>query len=361
MFDLSIGGYIWCERRITTKLAYESNMQSGPASTGKFPKTRLRRTRMADWSRRLHAESKLCVDAFIQPIFVCEGREIREPVAQMPGVERLSIDQVVKEVCALAGFGVPAVALFPATPESLKSADGSEALNPSNLACRAIEEIRRANLGIGIICDVALDPYTDHGHDGLLADGVVVNDETVDILAKQALVLADAGADIVAPSDMMDGRVGAIRTALETSGHSSVQIMAYAAKYASCFYGPFRGAVGSGNLLSGDKKTYQLAPANRQEALREVALDIQEGADSIIVKPGLAYLDIIRDVTDTHNIPTFGYQVSGEYSMLHAAASAGCFELDAGILETLTAYKRAGATGILTYFTKYVLEKGLVR
>jgi porphobilinogen synthase len=309
----------------------------------------MRRLRAHDWSRALVAEHALSPADFIWPIFVADKRGA---VASMPGVERLNVDDAVAAAAEAAKLGIPVVALFPYTDVSLKSADGREALNSGNLVCRAVRAIKKAVPQIGVLCDVALDPYTDHGHDGVLVNGYVANDETVEILVKQALVQADAGCDIIAPSDMMDGRVGAIRGALEKAGHKNTFIMAYAAKYASAFYGPFREAVGSAKALTGDKRTYQMDPANGDEALREVALDIAEGADMVMVKPGMPYLDLVWRVKKKFGVPTFAYQVSGEYSMLMAAIERGFLERDRVILESLMAFKRAGANGILTYFAR---------
>jgi len=322
-----------------------------------FPATRMRRLRRHDWSRRLVAETTLSASDFIWPIFVIDGERKREPVASMPGVERLSVDLAAGAAEEAAKLGIPVVALFPWTDPSLKTADGREATNANNLVCRAVRAIKKAVPEIGVLCDVALDPYTTHGHDGVLVDGYVANDETLEILVRQALVQAEAGCDIIAPSDMMDGRVGAIRQALEKAGFKNTLIMAYAAKYASAFYGPFREAVGSAKALGplekgGDKRTYQMDPANGDEALREVALDIAEGADMVMVKPGMPYLDLVRRVKETFHVPTFAYQVSGEYSMLLAAAERGWLERDRVILESLIGFKRAGAAGILTYFAR---------
>jgi porphobilinogen synthase len=318
--------------------------------TPAFPMTRLRRVRSAEWSRRLVAEHRLSPADLILPLFVIEGEGKREPVSSMPGVERHTVDMAVRMAMDAAQAGIPAVALFPNTPANLKTDDGREAFNPNNLACRAVRAIKKAVPRIGIMCDVALDPYTSHGHDGLVKDGVILNDETLEVLVKQALVQVEAGADIVAPSDMMDGRVGAIRTALEAAHHNNTMIMAYAAKYASAFYWPFRDAVGTSANLGSDKKSYQMDSANTEEALREVALDIAEGADMVMVKPGMPYLDIVRLVRDTFHMPTFAYQVSGEYAMLMAAAKEGWLKKDAIMMESLIAFKRAGATGVLTYF-----------
>jgi porphobilinogen synthase len=315
-----------------------------------FPAIRMRRGRSSPWMRALLAEHRLHPSDLIWPLFICEGEGCEEPVASLPGVSRWSVDQLATRARLAADAGIPCVALFPNTPAKLRSDDAREALNPDNLICRAIKAIKDAVPEIGVLTDVALDPYTSHGHDGITGDrGDVLNDETVAILAQQALVQASAGADIVAPSDMMDGRVAGIRQALDTAGCQHVAIMAYAAKYASAFYGPFRDAVGSRGLLKGDKKTYQMDPANSTEALREVALDIAEGADMVMVKPGLPYLDIVAAVAREFRVPTFAYQVSGEYAMIEHAAAAGAGDRDALILETLLAFKRAGATGVLSY------------
>jgi porphobilinogen synthase len=321
---------------------------------GSFPAVRMRRNRRTAWARRLVAESVLTPADLIWPIFVVEGRGVRQAVPSMPGASRLSVDLAVEAAQEAVSLGIPVVALFPYTSPKLRTDDGREALNPENLVCRATRAIRDAKLDIGVLLDVALDPYTSHGHDGLMRDGEIVNDTTLEVLVRQALVQAEAGCDIIAPSDMMDGRVGAIRAALEAYGHSTVQIMAYAAKYASAFYGPFRDAVGSSATLVGDKRTYQMDPANSDEALREVALDIAEGADMVMVKPGMPYLDIVRRVKDAFGMPTFAYQVSGEYAMLMAAAQNGWLDGDKVMLESLLAFKRAGADGILTYFAPRV-------
>jgi porphobilinogen synthase len=314
-----------------------------------YPALRLRRTRASEWSRRMHAETVLTPANLIWPLFVTEG-DAEEPIASLPGVSRWGLNGIVERAREARDLGIPCLALFPNTPRELRTDDGREALNPDNLMCRAIKAIKDAVPEIGILTDVALDPYTSHGHDGIVdASGYVINDETSAVLVDQALVQAEAGADIVAPSDMMDGRVGAIRGALEANGHVNVQIMAYAAKYASAFYGPFRDAVGSRGLLKGDKKTYQMDPANAEEALREVALDIAEGADSVMVKPGLPYLDIILRVKSEFQLPVFAYQVSGEYAMIEAAAAVGAGDRDALVLETLMAFRRAGCSGVLTY------------
>jgi porphobilinogen synthase len=315
-----------------------------------FPALRLRRTRAAAWSRRLHAETVLTPADLIWPLFVTDGVGVEEPVAALPGVSRWSIDLAVARAREAEALGIPCLALFPNTPRDRRSDDGAEALNPDNLMCRATRAIKDAVPGIGILTDVALDPYTAHGHDGLVdAAGYVMNDATVEVLIAQSLNQARAGADVIAPSDMMDGRVAQIRAALEGEGHHNVQIMAYAAKYASAFYGPFRDAVGSRGLLKGDKTTYQMDPANAEEALREVALDLAEGADSVMVKPGLPYLDIVAGVKQAFAVPVFAYQVSGEYAMIEAAVAAGAADRDAIVLETLMAFKRAGCAGVLTY------------
>ncbi|MFK4794814.1 porphobilinogen synthase [Sphingobium sp. ZW T5_29] len=315
-----------------------------------YPALRLRRTRAAAWSRAIFAENRLHPSDLIWPLFVTEGQGVEEPILSLPGVSRWSVDAIVARAREARDAGIPCLALFPNTQADRRSDDGAEALNPDNLMCRAIRAIKDAVPDIGILTDVALDPYTAHGQDGLLDEaGYVVNDATIDVLIGQSLNQAAAGADIIAPSDMMDGRVGAIREALEEEGHANVQIMAYAAKYASAFYGPFRDAVGTGGLLKGDKKSYQMDPANAEEALREVALDLAEGADSVMVKPGLPYLDIIARVKDAFSVPVFAYQVSGEYAMIEAAVAAGVGDRDALVLETLLAFKRAGCSGILTY------------
>ncbi|HEX4693416.1 porphobilinogen synthase [Sphingomonas sp.] len=315
-----------------------------------YPALRLRRTRASAWSRRLHGETVLTPADLIWPLFVADGEGVEEPIASLPGVSRWSVDGIVARAKDARDLGIPCIALFPYTQAERRSERGEEALNPDNLMCRAIRALKDAVPEVGVLTDVALDPYTSHGHDGLLdAGGYVLNDETAEMLVGQALNQAAAGADIIAPSDMMDGRVGLIRDALEAEGHVNVQIMSYAAKYASGFYGPFRDAVGSRGLLKGDKKTYQMDPANAEEALREVALDLAEGADSVMVKPGLPYLDIILRVKDRFEVPVFAYQVSGEYAMLEAAVAAGAAKRDAVVLETLMAFKRAGCSGVLTY------------
>jgi porphobilinogen synthase len=319
--------------------------------------TRPRRNRKSEWARRLVREHVLTADDLIWPLFLVDGTKMRVPVASMPGVERLSVDEAVRDAERAADLRIPCLALFPYTDPTLRDQDGSEALNPDNLVCRAIKAIKKAVPGLGVLCDVALDPYTSHGHDGLLRDGVILNDETVEVLVKQALIEAEAGCDIIAPSDMMDGRVGAIRAGLDQASFTDVSIMAYAAKYASAFYGPFRDAIGSAATLSGDKRTYQMDPANTDEALREIELDISEGADMVMVKPGMPYLDILRRVKDTFAVPTFAYQVSGEYSMIMAAAQNGWLDGEKAMMESLIAFKRAGACGVLSYFAPLVAEK----
>jgi porphobilinogen synthase len=315
-----------------------------------FPALRMRRGRSSPWMRSMLAENRLHPSDFIWPLFICDGRDREEPIASLPGVSRWSIDRLGAKAKEAAKVGIPCIALFPNTPENLRTERAEEALNKDNLICRAVRAIKDAAPEIGVLTDVALDPYTAHGHDGLIDElGNVINDDTVEILVGQALVQAEAGADIVAPSDMMDGRVAAIRAVLETDGHQNVAIMAYAAKYASAFYGPFREAVGSLGRLKGDKRGYQMDSANVDEALREVELDLAEGADFVMVKPGLPYLDVVARVMDAFGVPTFVYQVSGEYAMIEHAAAAGAADRNALILETLLAFKRAGATGILTY------------
>ena len=318
---------------------------------------RPRRNRRTEWARRMVREHVLTTDDLIWPLFLVDGRNIRIPVDSMPDVERLSVDEAVRAAERAAKLTIPCVALFPYTDPAKRDDSGSEALNADNLVCRAIRAIKQEVPEIGVLCDVALDPYTSHGHDGLLRGGVILNDETVAVLVRQALVQAEAGCDIIAPSDMMDGRVGAIREGLDDAGFHDVQIMAYAAKYASAFYGPFRDAVGSSATLVGDKRTYQMDPANTDEALREVELDIAEGADMVMVKPGLPYLDILQRVKDTFGMPTFAYQVSGEYAMIMAAARNGWLDGDKAMTESLIAFKRAGADGVLTYFAPRIAEK----
>jgi len=335
----------------------ESEAREAPDAAPLDLQVRMRRNRRAEWARRMVREHVLTTDDLIWPLFVMDGDNARTPVPSMPGVERSSVDQAVREAERAAKLAIPCIALFPYTDPKLRDDTGSEALNPDNLVCRAIRAIKKEVPEVGILCDVALDPFTSHGHDGLLRDGVILNDETVGVLVKQALVQAEAGCDIIAPSDMMDGRVGAIRRALDAASLTDVSIMSYAAKYASAFYGPFRDAVGSSKTLTGDKRTYQMDPGNSDEALREVALDIEEGADMIMVKPGLPYLDIVQRVKATFAMPTFAYQVSGEYAMIMAAARNGWLDGERAMIESLTAFKRAGCDGVLTYFAPRVAEK----
>ena len=322
------------------------------ADVGRFPTVRMRRNRRHRWTREMVAEQHLTAKDFIWPVFVHGGPEPEVPVPSMPGVVRYSLDAVVDAVGHAVELGIPAIAIFPATDPSKKTPLAEEALNPDNLVCQALRSLKQAfGNDVGLLADVALDPYSSHGQDGIVRDGYVANDETLDVLCRQAVVQSEAGCDIAAPSDMMDGRIGAIRAALDAEGRDDVMIMAYAAKYASAFYGPFRDAVGSSaNLGQGDKKTYQMNPANGDEALREVALDLQEGADMVMVKPGMPYLDIVQRVSSTFQVPTFAYQVSGEYSMLAGAADNGWLARKDVVLESLMSFKRAGATGILTYF-----------
>jgi len=318
---------------------------------------RMRRNRRNEWTRRMVRENQITADDLIWPVFIMDGENARAPVPSMPGVERLSVDQAVREAERAAKLRIPCLALFPYTDPKLRDETGSEALNSDNLVCRAIRAIKKEVSDIGLLCDVALDPFTSHGHDGLLKDGEILNDETVAVLIKQALVQADAGCDIIAPSDMMDGRVGAIRKGLDAAGFTNVSIMSYSAKYASVFYGPFRDAVGSSKTLTGDKRTYQMDPSNTDEAMREVALDVAEGADMLMIKPGLPYLDIVQRVKETFAMPTYAYQVSGEYAMIMAAAQNGWLDGDRAMWESLTAFKRAGADGVLTYFAPRVAEQ----
>ena len=317
---------------------------------------RMRRNRRTDWSRRMVRETMVTADDLIWPMFIVDGAGVRQPVSSMPDVERLSVDEAVKDAALAKDLGIPAIALFPYTDPALRDDTGSQALNSDNLVCRACRAIKEKVPDIGLITDVALDPYTSHGHDGLMRGDGILNDETVDQLVKQSLVQAEAGADIIAPSDMMDGRVGAIRAGLDAGGFQHIQIMAYSAKYASAFYGPFRDAVGSNATLIGDKRTYQMDPANTDEALREVDLDIAEGADMVMVKPGMPYLDIVWRVKDTFALPTFAYQVSGEYAMICAAAQNGWLDHDRAMMESILAFKRAGADGVLTYFAPKIAE-----
>ncbi|MGE0792264.1 MAG: porphobilinogen synthase [Sandaracinaceae bacterium] len=329
-----------------------------PSWFGAFPRTRMRRNRRFDWSRRMVRESTLTADDFIWPCFVQEGGSAKTPIASMPGVSRLSIDLLVEEAQRAAELGVPAVAVFPVTDPKDKSPDGEESTNPDNLVCRAVRALREAKIDIGIVCDVALDPFTTHGQDGLVRDGYVVNDETVEALVKQAVNQAKAGCQVIAPSDMMDGRIGAVRDGLDAAGFEDVLILSYAAKYASAFYGPFRDAVGSkASLGQGDKRTYQQDPANGDEALREVAIDLSEGADMVMVKPGMPYLDVVRRVKETFGVPTFAYQVSGEYAMLKGSAERGWLDWEKVIVESLLCFKRAGADGVLTYAALEVAER----
>ncbi len=319
-------------------------------TVGAYPSTRLRRNRRDAWRRRLTAEHRLLVDDLIWPIFVIDGVDCSVAVDAMPGVERVTLDRLEGHVAAAAALGIPAVALFPVTPMERRDPEASEATNPDNLMCRSARLLKAAFPQIGLIGDVALDPYTIHGQDGLLRDGYVANDATIEVLTRQSVIQAQAGIDIIAPSDMMDGRIGAIRAALDSAGLIHTNIMAYSAKYASAFYGPFRDALGSGGLLSGDKKTYQMSPANGDEALREVEMDLLEGADMVMVKPGMPYLDIVRRVADKFQVPTYAYQVSGEYAMIQAAARNGWLDGPAAMMESLLAFRRAGADGVLTYF-----------
>ena len=329
-------------------------MPSTETGRGYFSRVRMRRMRRDDFSRRLMRENALSVNDLIYPVFVLEGQGQREEVASMPGVERLSIDELMKDAKEIIGLGIPAIAIFPVTPDEAKSLDAAEAYNPDGLAQRAVRALKEMYPELGVITDVALDPFTTHGQDGLIDEsGYVMNDETVEVLVKQALSHAKAGADVVAPSDMMDGRIGQIRDALEAEGHIHTRILAYSAKYASSFYGPFRDAVGSSaNLGKSDKNSYQMDPANSDEALWEVSLDLDEGADMVMIKPGMPYLDIVRRVKDEFGAPTYVYQVSGEYTMLKAAAQNGWLDEKAVVMESLLAFKRAGADGILTYFAK---------
>ncbi|WP_426525835.1 porphobilinogen synthase [Bradyrhizobium sp. McL0615] len=331
--------------------------QTALASTSLDLAIRPRRNRKAEWARRLVRENVLTTNDLIWPMFVVDGNNTRTPVASMPGVDRLTVDQAVRDAERAMKLEIPCIALFPYTEASLRDETGSEALNPNNLVCQSVRAIKKEFPDIGVLCDVALDPFTSHGHDGLIEDGKILNDETVAVLVRQALVQAEAGCDVIAPSDMMDGRVGAIRDALDEAGFLDVQIMSYAAKYASAFYGPFRDAIGSAKTLTGDKRTYQMDSANTDEALREVELDIAEGADMVMVKPGMPYLDVVRRVKDTFSMPTFVYQVSGEYAMIAAAANNGWIDGDRAMMESLLGFKRAGADGILTYFAPKAAER----
>lgn len=343
------------DRRQGLPLAAEA-----PDTLGAYPAVRMRRNRRDAWTRRLVAENTLTTDDLIWPIFVIEGTNEERAVASMPGQVRVTVDRLAKHVEKAVRLGVPALALFPVTPPEAKDAEGTEALNPDNLMCRAARELKRAFPEVGLVGDVALDPYTDHGHDGVIRQtrtgDYVHNDDSVAVLVKQAVNQAEAGIDVIAPSDMMDGRIGAIRAALDAQGFIDTRIMSYAAKYASAFYGPFRDALGSGKALRGDKKTYQMDPANSDEALREVALDLAEGADMVMVKPGMPYLDIVRRVKDRFAVPTFAYQVSGEYAMIMAAVQNGWIEHERAMMESLMGFKRAGANGVLTYFAVEAAE-----
>ena len=319
-------------------------------TVGQFPTTRLRRNRFDEATRRLVAENRLSVDDLIWPVFIADGSGVVQPVGSMPGVVRMSVDRLAAHVEEAARLAIPAVALFPATPAEKRDEEGSESGNPDNLICRAARLLKREFPQVALVGDVALDPYTDHGHDGVIRDGRIANDASIEVLVRQALNQSEAGIDIVAPSDMMDGRIGAIRAALDADGFVDTRIMSYAAKYASAFYGPFREALGTGQLLRGDKKTYQMNPANTDEALREVEMDLREGADMVMVKPGMPYLDIVRRVRERFGAPTFAYQVSGEYAMIAGAAERGWLDRDRAIMESLMCFKRAGASGVLTYF-----------
>jgi porphobilinogen synthase len=320
-------------------------------TVGRFPATRMRRNRTDAWTRRLVAENRLSVDDLIWPIFIIDGTDTVTDVAAMPGVQRVTLDRLEAHVAPAVELGIPAIALFPVTPAALKDGEGAEAVNPENLICRAARILKRAFPGTGLVGDVALDPYTDHGHDGVIRNGYVANDETLAVLTRQSVLQAQAGIDVIAPSDMMDGRIAAIRAALDAEELIQTRIMSYAAKYASAFYGPFRDALGSGSALKGgDKKTYQMDPANTDEAMREVELDLLEGADMVMVKPGMPYLDIVRRVHERFGVPTFAYQVSGEYAMIMAAVGRGWLDHDRAMMESLMAFKRAGASGVLSYF-----------
>ena len=343
-------------RPIESKVRFTPAEEAAPQARQDLT-VRMRRNRRTDWSRRMVRENVLTADDLIWPIFVVDGNNKRLPVDSMPGVERLTVDQAVRDAVRAAELNIPCLALFPYTEPTLRDESGSEALNPDNLVCRALRAIKKEVPQVGLLCDVALDPYTSHRHDGLMRDGEILNDETVAVLVDQALIEAEAGCDVIAPSDMMDGRIGAIRRALDAANRTDVQIMAYAAKYASAFYGPFRDAVGSSGALIGDKRTYQIDYANSDEALREVALDIAEGADMVMVKPGLPYLDVLHRVKETFSMPTFAYQVSGEYAMLVAAAKNGWLDHDKVMMESMMSFKRAGADGVLTYFAPQVAEK----
>ena len=327
-------------------------------SINSFPRVRMRRNRLSEFSRKIISENNISVNDLIYPIFITYGSKVKEEISSMPGIYRFSLDQLHKEIEYISSLNIPAIALFPKIENELKTPDGKEALNSNNLICEAIKISKKINPDLGVITDVALDPYTDHGHDGIIHNNQIDNDLTLDILCKQAIVQAQAGCDILAPSDMMDGRVGAIRDTLDEHGFINVQIMSYAAKYASSFYGPFRDAVGSaGNLSKKSKKSYQMDPANSAEALREIRLDINEGADMIIIKPGMPYLDIISKAKNEFNFPVIAYQVSGEYSMIRAAIQNGWFDEEKIIFETMMCFKRAGCDGIITYFAPFVAQK----
>ena len=330
-------------------MKHTDNRAGNRKSFGAYPRTRMRRTRQHPWTRALVSESRLAASDLMWTVFITEGSGKRQPIPSMPGVDRLSVDELVAAAAEAKDLGIPAIALFPYIEDDLKTPDAAEAYNPDNLICRAVKALKDKHPEVGVMCDVALDPYNIDGHDGLVRDGRILNDESVEALTRQAVVQARAGCDIIAPSDMMDGRIAAIRDALDGEGFENVLIMAYAAKYASGFYGPFRDAVGSSGVLKGDKKTYQMDPSNTDEALREVALDIDEGADMVMVKPGLAYLDVVRRVKDAFAMPTFAYNVSGEYAMLRVAADNGWLDYDTVMMEALLAFKRAGADGVLTY------------
>ncbi len=330
---------------------------AAPAALGAFPQVRLRRNRSHDWVRRLIAENALSPADMLWPVFLREDESVAAEVASMPGVRRYTLDEIVEAVGGAGELGIPAIALFPLVSEDYKTDDCAEAVNPENLICRAVRRIKAEVPEIGVVCDVALDPYNASGHDGIVRDGEIVNDLSLEVLCQQALVQAEAGCDVIAPSDMMDGRIGAIRETLDEAGLLNVKLCSYAAKYASAFYGPFRDAVGSGGALKGDKKTYQMDPANSDEALREVALDIQEGADMVMVKPGMPYLDIVRRVKETFQVPTLAYQVSGEYAMIRAAGLNGWLDGEKAMMESLLAFKRAGADAVLTYFAVEAARK----
>lgn len=334
-----------------------SKRARAPETLGAYPLIRMRRNRSTAWIRDLVAENRLGVDDLIWPLFLREDKEREADIPSMPGVRRYSIAEALEAIREAAHLGIPAVALFPQVDDALKTPDAREAYNPDNLVCRAVREISRAVPEIGIICDVALDPFNSEGHDGIVRDGKILNDESIEVLCRQAVVQAEAGCDIIAPSDMMDGRIGVLRVALDEAGFEDVRICSYAAKYASAFYGPFRDAIGSSGRLVGDKKTYQMDPANSDEALREVALDLQEGADMVMVKPGMPYLDIIRRVKDRFAVPTLAYQVSGEYAMIRCASLQGWLDGEQAMMESLLAFKRAGADAILTYFALEVARK----